>query len=401
MKRMRMKAKQTDKAVGRRNRPTGPIWAVVLAMLAVGLALPATVRAQQAQQQAQPEAQAQQQAQPEAQAQQQAQPRPQVPPSRPMVDTDDIIDESFSIRYDEDLYQLEEAVALIAGSLNKISDRVSNLAINSFHYGKGVDADFRRKAEVVILDKLFVANPYVKLVQCPECQKLETKIVKGVLRIRKGIPDQKARKELAGRLGVDGFIDIGMFTDGGQLTVYLKVVEASSGAIILVDELAGRRAPMRRAFTVSFGEMIFPIDLSGKTVDHKTLAIGFQEAVKLTGRFSFAVDVVFYMDHNENNPEATYTLDGGILLAPVIGFDILQVHSSTSRIIWIFGIGKLLDPQLDYANFARTGLDFVVGDRMSVLLGYNHFDEHQLEGGTTTVGPLHGGGYDLRFGYRF
>jgi hypothetical protein len=64
-------------------------------------------------------------------------------------------EQSFSIRLDENIYQLDEAVSLIAGSLSKISDRVNTLAINSFYFGREVDADFRRKAEVVILDRLF------------------------------------------------------------------------------------------------------------------------------------------------------------------------------------------------------------------------------------------------------
>jgi hypothetical protein len=310
------------------------------------------------------------------------------------------VDESFSIRLDENLYQLEEAVSLIARSLNKVADRTPTLAINSFHFGKEVDADFRRKAEVVILDKIFQINPNVRLVQCQECQKLETKITNGVLRLRKGIPSQESRKALAQKLGVDGFIDIGMFSTDGQLTVYLKVVEAESGAIILVDELAGRRASRRRSLTVSFGELIFPITIAGETVDHRALALGVQEAVKLTGRFSFAVDLLAFTDNNDNNPKTHITLDSGVLLSPTLGFDILQVPSSTSRLIAFIGIGKLIAPQLDYANFARAGVEMVVGDQLSVMFAFNSFQEAQVDNpGTTTT--LQGAGYEIRFGYRF
>ena len=263
-----------------------------------------------------------------------------------------------------------------------------------------MDADFRRKAEVVILDKIFKINPNVRLVQCQECQKLETKIANGVLKLRKGIPSQESRKALAEKLGVDGFVDIGMFRSDGQLTVYLKVVEAQSGAIILVDELAGRRAPRRRAITVSFGEMIFPIELNdGSKFDHRALALGVQEAVKLTGRFSFAVDLVYFADNNKNTPKTHITLDGGVMLAPTLGFDILQVPSSTSRLIGFIGIGKIISPQLDYANLARAGLEMVVGDQLSVMFAYNDFQEANVQGTGTNL--LKGAGYEIRFGYRF
>jgi hypothetical protein len=317
----------------------------------------------------------------------------------PATVSNPVVDESFSIRLDEDLYQLEEAITLIARSLNKVADRTPTLAINSFHFGKEVDADFRRKAEVVILDKIFKINPNVRLVQCQECQKLETKITNGVLILRKGIPSQESRRALAEKLGVDGFVDIGMFRTDGQLTVYLKVVEAKSGAIILVDELAGRRAPKRRAVTISFGEMIFPIELSGTKVDHRALALAVQESVKLTGRFSFAVDLVYFSDNNKNNPKTHLTLNGGLMLAPTLGFDMLQVPSSTSRVIGFIGIGKIISPQLDYANLARAGMEVVVGDQLSVLFAYNTFQEANVQGTGTNL--LKGAGYEIRFGYRF
>jgi hypothetical protein len=305
-----------------------------------------------------------------------------------------VVDESFSIRLDEDLYQLDEAISLIAGSLEKVADRTPTMAINSFYFGKDVDPDFRRKAEVIILDKLFKANPRVRLVQCQECQKLETKISKGVLKLRKGIPSKEARQALAKQLGVDGFIDIGMFRTDGQLTVYLKVVEAESGAIILVDELAGRRAPKRKSFTASFGEMNFPI--SG--VKHKALTLGIEESVKLTGRFSFGVELELFIDNNDNNPSKIVTLNSGLLLAPTLGFDIVQVPSSTSRVIGFIGIGKLISPQLDYANLVRVGFDVVVGDQLTVKFAFNDFISANISNGTDTLSGI---GYEISFGYRW
>ena len=127
-----------------------------------------------------------------------------------------------------------------------------------------------------------------------------------------------------------------------------------------------------------------------------------QESVKLTGRFSFAVDLILFTDNNENNPEATIVLDTGLLLAPTLGFDIIQVPSSTSRVIAFLGIGKLIDPQLDYANLVRAGFEFVVGDRLSVLFAFNNFLDHQVDTeGVAPTATLDGAGYEVRFGYRF
>jgi len=309
-----------------------------------------------------------------------------------------LVDESFSIRQDEELYQMEEATALIATSLNQIADRVKLLAINSLYFGGEFTADFRRKAEVIMLEKLFEANPTVQLAQCQECQKLETKITRGVLRLRKGIPTAEARKALAKKLGVDGFIDLGIFSDNRQITVYLKVMEAETGTIILVDELAGRRAYKRQALTVTFGELNFPLTIGGASGKYNALTLGLNETVQLTGRFSFGVDMNLYTDNNTNNPDAQTTLDAGLMFAPYLGFDVLQLQSSTSRLLFYVGMGKMIAPQLNYANFYRAGMQFIVGDRLVIVYGINSFQETFIEGGTDKIS---GSGSELRFGYRF
>ena len=321
-----------------------------------------------------------------------------------------LVDESFSIRQEEDLFQLEEILALLASSLSKISDRAKVLAINSMHFGRGVDADFRKKAEIIILEQLFEANPTIKLVQCQECQKLETKIVRGVLKLRKGLGSAEARIALAKKLGVDGFIDIGLFRNKQQITVFIKVVEAETGAIILVDELAGRTAFKRDAVTVSFGEMNFPIERSGTSVDYKALVIGVSESVQLTGRFSFSVALNLFTDNNTNNPDSfsqLESLDAGILLAPAVGFDLLRLQASTSRLIYYLGIGKLLAPQLDFANLFKTGFEFIVGDKLVITMGIVAFQETNIETATEISDAtgnkdiLSGSGFEVLFGYRF
>ncbi|MEE8394867.1 MAG: hypothetical protein V3S29_02350 [bacterium] len=310
-----------------------------------------------------------------------------------------LIDQSFSIRQDESLFEMEEAAAMVAGSLNRISDQVNILGINSLHIGGDFDGDFRRKAEVLFLEKIFQANPAVKLAQCQECQKLETKIVRGVLKLRKGIPSAEARQALAKKLGVDGFIDLGIFREKGQITVYLKVTEAKTGTIILVDEVAGRRAPLRDSLTISFGELNFPISDGTTFVTHNALAVGVNETVQLTGRFSFGVDLNFYVDNNANNTDSTISLSAGILLGPYVGYDILQMQASTSRLILYTGIGKMLSSQLNYANLFKVGLQFVVGDKLVIVLGVNSFTATDIEGGG---GPqISGTGNEIRFGYRF
>lgn len=320
------------------------------------------------------------------------------------------VDESFSIRHDEDLFQLEEAVAQIASSLGRIADKVNTLAINSFSFGKDVDKDFRTKAEVIIEKRLLDANANVRLVQCQECQKLETKIVNGVLRLKKGIPSMEARLELAKKLGVDGFIDIGMFRDNRQITVYLKVTEAETGAIILVDEIVGRQASKRDAVTLSFGEINFPLVFKNKTHTENALSFTATEQVQLTGRFSFGVDTIIYTDNNQNSTDPHLVLTGGVLLSPFVGYDIVQVPQSTTRLEMYLGVGKLLDPQLNYDDVARAGFIFIVGDRLVITFGENFFSNTNVE--VTKAdrkkepllakgAQLNGGAYELRFGYRF
>jgi hypothetical protein len=386
---------------GRKTRLKALVTALLVALAAAGTALA------QAPAPAQPPSSAPAQPVATPPAQQEAAPAPAKARREP---AEPIVDDSFSIRQDEELYQLDEAVSLIAGSLNRVSDRVSNLAINSFYFGKEVSADFRRKAEVIILDKLFAANSQVSLVQCQECQKMETKIVHGVLHLRKGIPSRDARIELAKKLSVDGFIDIGMFKDNGQLTVYLKVIEAETGAIILVEELVGRRAPRRTSFTVAVGDLFIPIEISKKPYMHSTLTLTVTEAIQLTQRFSFGVDVSFFTDNNTNNPDPHLTVDDGVLIAPTLSYDILQVLSSATRVQMYLGVGKLIAPQFNYGDFLRAGIQSVVGDRLVVVLGANDFGSNVIKVGSTDLARepllkggaiLNGVGYELRFGYRF
>ena len=315
---------------------------------------------------------------------------------------DPIVDESFSIRLDEELFQLEEAVTLLATSLSKVASRTPTLAINSIHFGEKINGDFRKKAEVIIMDKVFVANPNMRLVQCQECRRIETRIEGNILKLTKGIPDQETRRALAKKLGVNGFIDIGIFKDGAQLIVYIKVVDAETGAIILVDEMVGRRAPKRLAVTVSFGELIFPITDAVAAGAYRALALSIPESVKLAGRFSFSLDLILCMDNNENDSSLTYSLDTGLLIVPTLGFDIIQMPSSTTRLIFFTGVGKLLSPQLSYANSFRIGLELVVGDRLSVLFAFNQFLEEAVEAtSSSSTATIDGAGYEIRFGFRF
>jgi hypothetical protein len=340
-------------------------------------------------------------------------PRPPAAEAGGRTSPDPLIDESFAIRRDEELYQLEEATTLIASSLSRLRRQVSTLAVNSFYFGKEIDPDFRRQAEVVMLYKMTLRNPNVRLVQCLECQRLDAKVAQGVIQLRKGIQSVEERRELAKKLGVDGFIDLGMFREGAQITVFLKVVEAQTGAILLVDALSGRPAPKRETLTFSFGELNFPIvikDNGNKETTHNTLALTVTQTAQLTSRFSLGVDLAIWADNNQYNPKPHLTLASGLLLAPSLNFDVMQLRASTSRLIAYVGFGKLIAPQLDYANLIRAGFQAVIGDRVVIVMGANSFSDSKvaLTSGDKTKEPLLAGGatltgvgYEIRFGYRF
>ncbi|MCH7478404.1 MAG: hypothetical protein IIA14_09895, partial [SAR324 cluster bacterium] len=87
----------------------------------------------------------------------------------------------------------------------------------------------------------------------------------------------------------------------------------------------------------------------------------------------------------------------GLLLAPAIGFDLLQLQASTSRLVYYLGIGKLLSPQLDFANLFKTGFEFVVGDKLVITMGIVGFPKTNIETGDI----LSGNGFEVRFGFRF
>jgi hypothetical protein len=120
--------------------------------------------------------------------------------------------------------------------------------------------------------------------------------------------------------------------------------------------------------------------------------------------------VIVYTDNNDLSTAPHMTLDAGILLSPFLGIDMVQLPQSTSRVIGYLGLGKLLSPQLNYGDAYRAGVQFVVGDRLSVTVGLNQFDRTNVlvSNGDKAKQPLlangavlDGAGYELRFGYRF
>ncbi|MDH4225660.1 MAG: hypothetical protein OEW12_08440 [Deltaproteobacteria bacterium] len=315
----------------------------------------------------------------------------------PAPPPEQLVDESFSFRMDEDVYQFEEAVTLISTAMGKVADKVSVIAINSVYFGGEYQGDFRHKAKVIFLEKLLAANPSIKLLRCQECEKLETKLVRGVLRIRKGLPDAEARIALGKKLGADGFIDIGVFKESGQITVYLQVTEASTGAILLVEELGGRKAFRRHSMTLSLGDMKFPINISGSTTVHNALAVTFRETVQLSNRFSFGVDLSAYMDNNKTNPDPHITLSAGGVLLPFLGYDVLQFPESTTRLTAYIAVGKMLAPQFNYPTITGGGVIFIVGDRLEMTIGSNSYPDTYLTNGEI----LSGSGLMVLFGYRW
>jgi hypothetical protein len=162
--------------------------------------------------------------------------------------------------------------------------------------------------------------------------------------------------------------------------------------------------------TISFGEFNFPIVFAGKTYTHNALAVTVTEQVQLTQRFSFGVDLILYTDNNQLSTTPHMTLDAGVLLSPFLGFDMVQLPQSTSRVIGYLGLGKLLSPQLNYGDVYRAGVQFIVGDRLVVTFGLNEFDKTNIEVSKSDKNKqpllangaqLNGEGYELRFGYRF
>jgi hypothetical protein len=122
------------------------------------------------------------------------------------------------------------------------------------------------------------------------------------------------------------------------------------------------------------------------------------------------VDTVLYTDNNQNNTDPHLVLAGGVLLSPFLGYDIVQVPQSTTRLQFYVGVGKLLDPQLNYGDLARAGLIFVVGDRLVVTFGENFFtktnaavtsSDKNKQPLLANGAQLNGEAYELRFGYRF
>jgi hypothetical protein len=179
------------------------------------------------------------------------------------------------------------------------------------------------------------------------------------------------------------------------------VIEAETGAIILAEELTGRRAPRRESLTFSFGEMIVPIKIGGSSTDHSTLVLAVRENYQISERLSFGIELAFYLDNNSNNPDPHIDLDTGAVLSPTLGYDFFRFSGSASRVTGYAGLGKFISPQFNYGNLVKAGVMMVVGDELEVLLGINYFQETNLADSGGSDVTLTGTGYELHFGYRF
>ena len=79
----------------------------------------------------------------------------------------------------------------------------------------------------------------------------------------------------------------------------------------------------------------------------------------------------------------------------------MQFSSGATRLTLYAGLAKLISPQLNYGNMARFGTLFIVDDALEVQLGFNWFQETDLEADSGNTVVLGGTGYEVRFGYRF
>lgn len=305
-------------------------------------------------------------------------------------------------------YQFEKMLPRIARSIGRLDTRISTLAVININFSPNLDEAFRKVLETKLYGQLLLENPRLKLIKCDVCNRITSSVKNGILTISRGLKDPKSRRQLADKLGVQGFMSTIITEEDRQLAVVLHVHDAEEGRIILSDVIAGDPVPKSQYWHFYAGELLLPIKLeqtTGKTVEHSAVLVGIEYTMRFAEDWIVGSNLALYMDNNEElgTPDVDYIkISPGLLFDGSISWEAVSMIRNNATLLFNFGIGEFLSPQFNFSVYYRLGAKLILGQSLSFNFAYYSFPQTNLEKPVDDKADhLTGSATSITFGYQF
>lgn len=304
-------------------------------------------------------------------------------------------------------YQFEKMLPELSGSIGRLDSRISTLAVTDLKFSPSLDEAFKKVATAKLYGQLLLENPRLKLIKCNECNMIRSDISNGILTVTRGLSNQKDRRRLAEKLGVQGFMTSMIVENERQLTIVVNVYDALEGQVILSDVITGVPVPETDYWNIYFGQMTLPVTLeSGKSVDQTAYLIGAEKSIRFAESWMVSSNFAFYNDNNSKlgeNKTDYFKFNSGFMIDGSIGWEALTLMNNNGSMIISLGLGDFLSTQFNFEVYQKIGVKVIFGNVLTFNLHYLKFDETNLDKPNSSgdAHKLDGSGYYLTFGYQF
>ncbi|MCP4749582.1 MAG: hypothetical protein GY866_01695 [Proteobacteria bacterium] len=317
-------------------------------------------------------------------------------------------EESYNMWSDPLYYQFEEMMPKLARSIGRLDSRISTLAVTELDFSASLDREFRKVASAKLYGQLLLENPKLKLIKCNECNMIRSEIRAGILTINRGLTDQKARRNLAEKLGVQGFMTAMIIEQERQLTIVVNVYDAQEGRIVLSDAITGVPVPENTYYNIYLGEMTVPVTVmrSDSTSDekHSGIVLGLEKSERFAESWLIAANFAIFLDNNTKLDDGHEEFDPRLMFDGTIGWELASLMNNNASFVLKAGIGQFLSEQFNWSVFTKAGIKISIGQMLTFNI-YNYTllsDNKKLKATTDTpTNELNGSITSISFGYQF
>ena len=332
----------------------------------------------------------------------------------PSMDEDEDSDEKYVMWADPLYYQFEKMMPELASSIGRLDTRISTLAVTGISFGPGLDESFKKVAEAKLFGQLLLENPRLKLIKCDECNQIRSEVKNGILTISKGLADQEERKNLANKLGVQGFMTTMITVEDRQLTIVINVHDSLEGRIILSDVIPGVPVAKTKYFHLYIGQLTIPVSVVSeagvsKNVDQTAIIMGLEQTMRFSESWMVGANLALFYDNNSTLGESGtdyVPISTGLLFDGTIAWEAFSMMNNSTSLIIQAGLGEFISAQFNFSVYYKFGAKMTMGseNKLTFNMGLLSFNESNLEKPDTTTGKassLKGSATYITFGYQF
>ena len=277
---------------------------------------------------------------------------------------------------DRQISQLEQLTPSLVESVQSMQKKIGSVAISSISYGDALPSSFRKVA-TARLQQTLTSLIKLKVSVCESCGQIRTDISGSFLKISRGIADDKYRQEIAKELGVEGFLDIDVFTsEGEQLSISLNAYEAKGGEIVFSKIVTGTPPKSGSYIHAFYGKLSVPITFTSTTsgsvvtVEHQARLLGGEKMVRLTDDWSFTGGGAMLSDDNSNLTDKIDSSVTGFLIDGTISYDVFNFGGEQVSFSLLAGLGMMTVTPFNNPSYFKTGFSFSVAEQLTLNYHY-------------------------------